>query len=457
MVVLSRLALFAVASVASAASFGQSLWVPTGMPGQIVGLLRHIHASPAKDTIYLAGMISLNQALPWQQSNSVMRYSNGAWDTLGVLNAQVLTVVQYRDTLVAGGLLLQCSGTPCSGASYWDGFAWQPFGNFGSGTVRMLRVLDGELYAVGSFDEVDGQPASGVALRVGSGWVPVGTMDSEGLLDIAKYNGKLVVIGNVDFPTGRRIAQWDGTDWSLLGPGIIDGFSSAQCLVVYQGDLYVGGQIRMAPPGNPGQNIMRWDGTQFHALGQGVQWWLGDTQSTATVMEMVEHDGKLFVGGGYRAAGGIEALGLATWDGVEWCAVPGDFRASGGIWGMDFYQDTLFVACGTTLDGEIVNGTAKFIGEQYESECSGPVGVGGPIPVAGAQVLPNPGHEFCNVTLRGNQRAIVQVSDALGRSVWTLSVSGGVSMNTVDWPPGTYIITITTSDGARQVLRWVKQ
>jgi hypothetical protein len=397
----------------------------------------------------------------WQQTNSVLRYTAGQWDTLGVINGQVETVVQYHDTLVAGGVVFfSCSGTPCSGATYWDGSAWQPYGDFGLLGVRMLRVLDGELYAVGGFTEVDGQPATGVAKRVGSAWVPIGSLDLEGsIIDIAKYNGNLVVIGNVDFDNGRSIAEWDGNEWHLLGPGIINLMSSGHCLTVYQGDLYVGGQIALAPPGNPGQNIMRWDGTQFHALGQGIQAVLGNTSMLATVREMVEHDGKLFVAGGFRAAGGILADGLATWDGVEWCAVPGDFTTTGGIWGgMDFYHDTLFVACGTTLDGDTVNGTAKFIGDDYTTICSGPVNVIEARADLRWSLAPNPGTSQLVVIGEVDYGNRLEVCDALGRAILpSQAFTSARPIETASWEPGPYFVSITSSDGSKQVLRWVKQ
>lgn len=456
------LALLCMAWVCMTPARAQSQWAPTGSPGLIVGPLRHIYANPSRDTIYFAGIISMTGIQQdWQETNSILRYTTGQWDTLGVINGQVQTIVQYRDTLIAGGVVfLSCSGTPCSGAAYWDGNAWQPYGDFGSSGVRMLRVFDDELYAVGGFTEVDGQPASGVAKRMGSAWLPVGTFDLEGsILDIAKYDGKLVVIGNVDFDNGRSIAEWDGSDWHVLGPGIINLMSSAQCLAVFQDNLYVGGQIALAPPGNPGQNIMRWDGTQFHNLGQGIQWWLGDQNSVATVLEMVEHDGKLFVGGGYRAAGGIEALGLSTWDGVEWCAVPGDFRASGGIWAMDFYHDTLFVACGATLDSNTVNGTAKFIGEEYTTVCSGPVGIPQYSGRGTPKLYPNPAADHAILAIDRQEQTLYDVVDAAGSILLSGSIppTSEVSLPLSDLAPGVYAVRLQSEVSGPANLKLIKQ
>lgn len=438
----------------------QSLWAPAGMPGLAVGPQQQVYASPAHDTIYFAGIISFTGSQSWQQSNSVLRYTAGQWDTLGVINGVVMTVVQYRDTLLVGGhQFLSCSGEPCSQVAFWDGASWRPYGDFGAYSVRKLRVLDGELYAVGGFNEVEGQPATGVAKRVGNSWQPVGQLNlTSSIQDVAKYDGKLIVIGNLEFPTGRDIAQWDGNEWSLLGPGIISLISSPICLAVYQGDLYVAGNIPMVPPGNPGQNIMRWDGEQFHALGQGVQWWLGDTHSTATVLTMVEHDGKLFVGGGYRAAGGIEALGLSTWDGVEWCAVPGDFRASGGIWSMDFYSDTLFVACGTTLDGNTVNGTAKFIGSQYETDCSGPVGMV-VHEESGVILYPNPASDLITLEFGECRFTRYQLFDARGNAVRQGALTAGTSLvlSLMSVAPGAYALRLTHPTQAPVTMKLIKQ
>lgn len=294
-------------------------WTTVAAPGYVLNI-QQFYANAARDTIYCGGAIGMDGTSDFGHTNPVLRYTQGHWDTLGVLWGQIHTMVLYRDTLIAGGNFHTASGTPCEGIAYYDGVQWQPYGDL-ERSVRRLRVFDNELYAVGGFDLADGQPAPGVAKRVGNSWQPVGWFNNQGsIIDIAKFNGNLVVIGNVDMDEGRGIAEWNGTTWELLGPGILGGFSGGQCLAVYQDQLYVGGQISITA-GNAGQNIMRWDGEQFHSLGQGIQWWAGNTSAIATVLNMVEHNGKLFVGGGFRAAGGVEAMGLATWDGAEWCGV----------------------------------------------------------------------------------------------------------------------------------------
>ncbi|MEZ4789940.1 MAG: T9SS type A sorting domain-containing protein [Flavobacteriales bacterium] len=406
--------------------------------------IRQVYANTTRDTIFCAGAIELDETINFAQTNAVMRYSHGRWDTLGVLRGLIHSMVLYRDTLIAGGEFIAASDTPCEGIAYYDGTQWHPYGDL-ERSVRRLRVFDDELYAVGGFDQADGQPAPGVAKRVGNTWQPVGWFNNQGsILDIAKFNEKFVVIGNVDMEEGRGIAEWDGANWELLGPGILGGFSGGQCLTVYQDQLYVGGQISITA-GNVGQNIMRWDGEQFHALGQGIQWWPGNTTSIATVLNMVEHDGKLFVGGGFRAAGGVEAKGLATWDGIEWCGVAGDFQGSGGLWAMDFYHDTLFAACGAVFEGDSVNRAVKFIGQEYEEACSGPVPIGPPIARSNLFVAPNPANEKINVIGEIKSGTALLIRDAFGKPVFDERVSvtvQSVSINVLGLSTGMYTMTL---------------
>lgn len=244
------------------------------------------------------------------------------------------------------------------------------------GTYGGLRVIDDTLYAVGSFSLVDSVPCGGVAKRVGGTWLPVGTFPDpiHSVMDIVKYRDTLVVIGNADFDAGRGIAYLDGGEWKLLGPGILGGMSGAHSLAVYQNDLYVGGQISLAA-GNPGQEIMRWTGSAFEGLGEGLQFTENNYTSFCDVRSMVEKDGLLFVGGGCNFIGGMESRGVAVWDGSRWCSVPGDPITGGGVFGMDFYRDTLFIATGNYADDNWVNLAAKFVGASYIDSCAAPVGV----------------------------------------------------------------------------------
>jgi len=354
----------------------QPYWAPAGLPGQAAPM-KQVYANAAHDTIYYCGRTDLDQVD--QGFNPVLRYSAGQWDTLGyIYTPTIYSVVLHRDTLFAGGgFTFLDLGTPAEGIAYWAHGAWHTYGDLQHAVLK-LRVIDDTLYALGYFTMADGQPAKGIARRQGGQWVAVGDPPPGeiSMWDVVKYQDRLVTIGNGYINGLRGIFQLVGNEWSVLGPGIVGGVSGGACLEVYQGDLYVGGQISI-PEGNAGQEIMRWDGAAFHPLGTGLQRQLGNISGFSTCTDLKVYDGLLWACGGFNYAGGVEAHGVATWDGSRWCGVPGVLTDNmlGGAVSMDFYRDTLFVACGTTADGQLVNMGAKFIGESYVDSCSLPVGV----------------------------------------------------------------------------------
>ena len=274
-----------------------------------------------------------------------------------------------------------------------------------------------------------------------------------GLLDITKHEGRLVVCGSFFINGATSIAYLEGGQWNILGSGILGGLSSIHAMAVYQGDLYVGGQISMSG-GNAGRDIMRWDGNQFQPVGGGLQRNLGDNSGFSDVRGMEEHNGVLYVGGGFRYAGGVPAYGVAGWDGTQWCGVPGNLsdgpgHLGVGQGGMAFYQDTLFVACGYLADGDSVHLAAKFVGTSYSDTCSGPVSVPlieDPIRTlvrhdASAQELVVSATAHCDVTI------VDAVGHVLGRRKGLT-----VRFSTVGWSTGVYVVHVSGQRSQRIVV-----
>jgi hypothetical protein len=419
----------------------QPFWAAAGLPERC-NPMRQVYApESAGDEVYIVGRIILDTSAFWYPLNPVMRYAAGSWDTLGYVQwGFIESIVEYHDTLIIGGnFTLTDDGTACEGILYWANGAWHPYGDL-EHQVRRLRVLDDTLYATGGFHSADGQPAMGIARREGGQWVPVGTVQDPDvlMLDVIKYQGHLIAIGNGYINGLRGIFQFDGTQWSALGQGIVGGVSGGACLAVYGGDLYVGGQLSI-PEGNAGQEIMRWDGSAFHAVGTGLQWQLGDLLSFSTCADMKVHDGLLWVCGGFNYAGGVEAHGVATWDGSRWCGVQGDLvrYQNGGVASMDFYGDTLFVACGDTADGQYMNKAAKFIGTSYADTCSGPVGVPAFESQADMQVAYNA--VLGLITVQASVFGEVVVIGPLGQVV-ARTRGRNLHVPTAGWSPGIYMV-----------------
>jgi hypothetical protein len=147
------------------------------------------------------------------------RYDGYSWDTLGLFGNIVHAAVLYRDTLVVGGAFKWMQQDTIKRIACYANGQWLPYGDInsgmqGGGSVLSLRVLDGELYALGVFKYADGQLCNGVAKRVGGHWEPLPNWPTnfEGdpyMYDIARYQGRLVACGEV---VGKN---WTGSRRSL--------------------------------------------------------------------------------------------------------------------------------------------------------------------------------------------------------------------------------------------------
>jgi len=293
----------------------------------------------------------------------LFRYDGANWDTLGLFGNVVHSAVTYHDTLVvAGGFQWMRDDSISRIACYANG-QWHPFGDFNCGiegaAIRRLRVVDGDLYALGIFCYADGQQCNGLAKRVGGHWEPVpgwAQLDFMGdpwVRDIIRFQDRLVVCGNFNFNVGgpwwKDILQYDGTAWGPVCDHCLQGgYESLVVMAEYRGELYVGGLFYFSS-GNAGQGIMRWDGETWRALGTpngGLQFYNYSDQYSPSVGDFKVRDGLLYISGGYRYVEHMPvAAGICTWDGTNFCLPEGE-HFSDFYMPIDFYHDTLYGGTG---------------------------------------------------------------------------------------------------------------
>src|SRR5690606_19891063 len=107
------------------------------------------------------------------------------------------------------------------------------------------------------------------------------------------------------------VARWDGSAWSPLGnfPQGLDGPATA--LAVDGENVYVGGNFTQAGAVRS-RNIAQWNKTTntWTSLAGGVGGALRNGVSAIAV-----HNGDVFVGGSFIAAGKTVAANIARWDG----------------------------------------------------------------------------------------------------------------------------------------------
>jgi len=113
--------------------------------------------------------------------------------------------------------------------------------------------------------------------------------------------------------TASNIAEWNGSTWSALGPGLGSSSPYVFTLAVDASNhLYTGGNFTVAGA-TAATNIAEWDGSNWTALSSGMN---GYVYSLA-----LDPAGNLYAGGAFTLAGGVPANYIAKWNGTAWSAL----------------------------------------------------------------------------------------------------------------------------------------
>jgi hypothetical protein len=218
---------------------------------------------------------------------------------------------------------------PANYIAKWDGTTWSALGTapndgVGGGGVYALAWDGTNLYAGGSFATAGGVTVNKIAKWDGTAWSALGTGANVGVsspgwavVNALAVDGTNLYVGGQFATAGgvtvNNIAKWNGTQWSALGSGIINGTISALA-ADGAGNLYVGGTFTFYDADAVKvNNIAKWDGTKWSPLGNGV-----DAQVSALAFDGA---GNLYAGGSFATAGGVVVHNIAKWDGTQWSAL----------------------------------------------------------------------------------------------------------------------------------------
>jgi hypothetical protein len=289
-------------------------------------------------------------------------------------------------TPAAGGTLeigtLHASLTSGCQPAWLPTFGGQPGTN---GDVWALAVFDDgsgpALYVGGQFTGAGGVPANDVARWNGSSWSALGSGIVDGMVfALAVFDDgsgpALYVGGNFSSAGGVSApgaVKWDGANWSALGTGIPSGL--VQALAVYDDGsgpaLYASGSFASAG-GVPAANIARWKGSSWSTLGSGLTGY----QASGYALAVFDDGGgsALYAGGQFTDAGGVPAMGLAKWDGTSWSALGSG--VNGSVYSLAVFDEgqgpSLFAGGGFSNAGGVpVNSIARWDGSSWSALGSG--------------------------------------------------------------------------------------
>ena len=439
---------------APALASAQFHWADANLPARSVGL-RGLYNDPQEEQLLAIGLTTT--AFNDFTFTVIPACNEGSWTLGSAFSGWTYTAIRYGDTLLVGGGLTEVDGVPVTGVAAYHGGTWHSFGDFNSDyVIRRLKILDDELYAVGSFAVADGTVCNGVAKRQGGRWVNVGELAYLGLndphfTDVIKYQGDLYVSGVVRLaPNGETgIIKYDGQTWTAPGGGILGGFAGGRTMAVYQGELYLGGSIDLNA-GNAGHMIMRWNGSEWNSVGGHLRDQYNSTAGPARCLALLNYGDKLLAAGGFQYAGGVPAQCFAIWDGSRWCGTGDSFTGGLECEALEVFADTLYMASGRIVNGDTVNRLVKWVEGPIEGTfCSSPVNVAEVALPITPSVYPNPGNGLFTLSAPGLAKTRYRIVDPLGRVVsqGLLGPQGATQLDLEHAAAGLYNVILEPAKG----------
>lgn len=259
------------------------------------------------------------------------------WEQIGGgTNGYIVSVATLSDgRLVIAGNFTLAGNVPVAHIAIWDGTQWSALGEGLSGApagpinfqVNALAAdADGGVYAAGAFTTAGTTAVANIAYWNGTTWSALGSglsgfgTGQPWVSDLLLLpSGDLLASGAFSDAGGvsvKSIAKWDGTSWSNIVGGGVEG--TVWCMeLAPSGSIYVGGSFGvLTGPFQSTSNIAEWNGTKWNKLGSGVAGTSGIGGSVRDAVFLP--NGDLIVGGSMTMAGGSPASSIARWDGSTW-------------------------------------------------------------------------------------------------------------------------------------------
>jgi hypothetical protein len=249
------------------------------------------------------------------------------------MNGRVMTLEVYNGDLIAGGYFTSAESFDVNYVARWNGTSWHGLANDIGKGVCALTVYDSQLIASTVPSRSPGRLVKwdGVSWEH---WDSLGRGTGGGIItDFTTFNGLLIAGGDFDRIGNDTyidsIVCWDGSAWQPLSSGIE---GSANALIVYNGELIVGGYFT-ATGGVDANYIARWDGTSWKPLGRGMN---------GAVTALAIYNGELIAAGEFTTAGSVDANYIARWDGSTW--KPLGSGLNNKVEALEVYNGELIVA-----------------------------------------------------------------------------------------------------------------
>ena len=163
------------------------------------------------------------------------------------------------------------------------------------------------------------------------GWYPI-----EGeILAIDAGACDMYVGGRISADAGENfVARFDGTGWSRLGEGSVDG--TVHAVAVDGSDLYVGGDFGKIDDVDAG-GLARWNGVGWEAIGGPV------AGGESTIYDIAVFGTDIFIAGSFTSVDGVAANNIARWSGLAGRWAPLASGMDGTVFDLHVEGDFLYI------------------------------------------------------------------------------------------------------------------
>lgn len=310
----------------------------TGLAVDSDGSLYAVHADPDAEP-----------AVP--AHTRISRWDGTSWTTFAKANGVISEIEAFGDYLIAVGDFTEIGGAAHDKVAYYDGTEWRGFaGLIPDKIVQSISAISlDDICIGGQFNDLGTIEAQSVACWDGSSWSARSLPPPPDLprfppqpgvwnvndLQRDPDDGSLVAAGDfrldlTDVTTGGGIARWTGSEWELIGDGLMENSpgsaGNVNAIVFAPSGLYAGGTFRYAnasfDPLTEVNDVARWDGTRWHAMGQGLfapaGFGIGGRTGAVGVIAATPDGGSIFFGGAMHRADTMAVGGVVRWDGTYW-------------------------------------------------------------------------------------------------------------------------------------------
>ena len=333
------------------------------------------------------GITPANYIAKWNSASAT--WSALIDGTINGVGGTVFAIAVSGTDVYAGGwfVTLGDNSTPANYIAKWDGSNWSALTGGGvngvNAQIKAIAISGTNIYVGGWFNKLGNNStiANRVAKWDGSNWSEL----TDGVINgvnnqvaaLAISGGDLYAGGNFTFlgdgtTPAKRIAKWNGSNWSSLTGSGINGVNGAVSVItVTATDVYAGGNFTLLGDGTTSANyIAKWNifTASWSALGSGT------TNGTGDIVNAIATSGSdVYVGGNFTTLGDYStpANHLAKWNGTGWSAIGNGVNNSINAMRISSAAGKMFIGGSFT----ILDGTtgAYFVGSFTDSDNPLPV------------------------------------------------------------------------------------